>query len=77
MEALKPAFGVLKPPNSPSCELLALPASLPPILNGELAWSGADFGGKSPFVYELTEADKDEIGAGLVHFKGKNGCFTL
>lgn len=63
--------GTLKPLNNAENGVPALPSSFPAALGGELAWSGADFVSDSTFVYELTSADKDEITAGLAHFKGK------
>jgi hypothetical protein len=62
----------LKPGNNPNNhEVPALPAQFPPSLKGQLAWSGADFVSESSFIHEVTQADRDEIDAALVHFKGK------
>jgi hypothetical protein len=63
--------GTLEPLNKAEHDVPALPSSFPATLEGELAWTGADFVSDSTFVYELTAADKDEMGAGLAHFKGK------
>ncbi|KAH8910666.1 TfdA family taurine catabolism dioxygenase TauD [Coniochaeta sp. PMI_546] len=54
----------------PHHEVPALPSCFPQTLEGELAWHGADFVSESTFIYELTETDKNEITAGLAHFKG-------
>lgn len=58
------------PQNNLNHELAALPPRFPLALDSELAWSGADFVGEYTFIYELAETDKDEISAGLGHFKG-------
>ncbi|OIW35382.1 Clavaminate synthase-like protein [Coniochaeta ligniaria NRRL 30616] len=62
--------GALKPLINVNHEVPALPSCFPPTLEGELAWNGADFVSESTFIYELTGADKNEIRAGLAHFKG-------
>ncbi len=66
--------GAVKLPNNAEQEIPALPSSFPATLESELAWTGADFKSASTFVYELTEADKDEIAAGLALFRGKGPC---
>jgi hypothetical protein len=53
-----------------SSEISPLPAGFPRTLEGELAWTGSSFVDESAYVYNLTEADIQEIGAGLGHFKG-------
>jgi hypothetical protein len=65
------ALGVLKSLSSLNTEISPLPSRFPLRLEGELAWSGSDFTDESSYVYNLTEADILELGAGLVHFKGQ------
>jgi hypothetical protein len=67
----KQLLGDSKFPDLAEYDLPALPPSFPPAMVGELAWSGEDFVSESAFVYELTAADKDEITAGLAHFRGE------
>lgn len=65
------ASDTMKSLDIPHHEVPALPSCFPQTLEGELAWHGADFVSESTFIYELTETDKNEITAGLAHFKGK------
>jgi hypothetical protein len=57
--------------NGTNHEVPPLPSCFPPTLEGGFAWNGADFASESTFICELTGTDKNEIRAGLAHFKGR------
>lgn len=49
----------------------AVPAGWPAEVSGPLVWSGDDYSDETEYVYELTDADKEEIARALKFFKGK------
>lgn len=48
-----------------------VPTGWPAEVSGPLVWSGDDFSDETEYVYELSDADKEEIVGALNYFKGK------
>ena len=49
----------------------SLPAGWPQKVDGPMSWDGRSFADERDYVYELSEAQKLEIGEALAHFKGR------
>jgi hypothetical protein len=60
--------------DNPDLANVPLPDGFPQKVEGPIVWEGKDWTGEEQWVYDLSDAELEEISNALTHFKSLSSC---